>query len=43
MINALKQDERLLSYSETQGELELREAIAEYIFEKRNVLRHQTG
>ena len=38
MKNALKQDERLLSYSETQGELELREAIAEYIFEKRNVV-----
>ncbi len=37
MKNALRQDERLLSYSEAQGEPELREAIAEYIYEKRNV------
>lgn len=38
MKNALRQDERLISYSETQGERELREAIADYIFEKRNVV-----
>lgn len=38
MKNALKQDNRLLSYSETQGEPDLREAIADYILEKRNVV-----
>ena len=37
MKAALRQDERLLSYSETQGEPELRRAISEYILEKRNV------
>ena len=35
--SALRQDDRLLSYSEAQGELLLREAIADYIREKRNV------
>lgn len=34
---ALRQDERLLSYSEAQGEPELRQAISQYILEKRNV------
>lgn len=37
MKAALRQDERLLSYSEAQGEPELRQAISEYILEKRNV------
>lgn len=36
--NALRQQERLLTYSEAQGEYDLREAIAEYIREKRNVI-----
>lgn len=35
--SALRQDDKLLSYSEAQGELLLREAIADYIREKRNV------
>lgn len=35
--SALRQDDKLLSYSEPQGELQLREAIADYIREKRNV------
>lgn len=35
--SALRLDDRLLSYSEAQGELLLREAIADYIREKRNV------
>jgi len=35
--SALRQDEKLLSYSEPQGELLLREAVADYIREKRNV------
>lgn len=35
--SALRQDDRLLSYSEPQGELLLREAVADYIREKRNV------
>lgn len=35
--SALRQDERLLSYSEPQGELELREALSQYILESRNV------
>lgn len=34
---ALRQDEKLLSYSEPRGERELREAISEYIRVKRNV------
>lgn len=34
---ALRLDSRLLSYSEPQGEYELRQAISEYIREKRNV------
>lgn len=37
MKAALRQNERLLSYSEPQGEEELRQAISEYILEKRNV------
>lgn len=36
--SALRQDERLLSYSEPQGEAELREVLSEYIREKRNVV-----
>lgn len=38
MKNALRQDERLLSYSETQGEYELRAVLSGYIREKRNVI-----
>lgn len=34
---ALRLDSRLLSYSEPQGEYELRQAISEYIRDKRNV------
>lgn len=36
--SALRQDERLLSYGEPQGEYELRSALAKYIGEKRNVV-----
>ncbi|MDE6156093.1 MAG: PLP-dependent aminotransferase family protein, partial [Eubacterium sp.] len=36
--SALRQSERLLSYSQPQGEYDLRCAIAEYIREKRNVI-----
>ncbi len=36
--SALRQKERLLSYSEPQGEYDLRCAIAQYIKEKRNVI-----
>lgn len=36
--NALRQQERLLTYSEVQGEPDLREALAHYIREKRNVI-----
>lgn len=36
--SALRQDERLLSYGEVQGEYELREVIAKYITENRNVV-----
>lgn len=35
--SALRQDDRLLSYSEPQGELELREALSQYILDSRNV------
>lgn len=35
--NALRQQERLLSYSAVQGEQDLREALSDYIREKRNV------
>lgn len=35
--SALRQQERLLSYSDVQGEEDLREVLAEYIREKRNV------
>ncbi len=35
--SALRQDDKLLSYGEAQGELLLREAIADYVREKRNV------
>lgn len=35
--NALRQQERLLSYSAVQGEEDLREALSDYIREKRNV------
>lgn len=38
MKNALRQDERLLTYGEAQGEAELREALAEYVRDKRNVI-----
>lgn len=36
--SALRQDERLLSYGAVQGERDLREAVAQYITEKRNVV-----
>lgn len=36
--SALRQKNRLLSYSSPQGEFDLREAIAKYIYEKRNVV-----
>lgn len=36
--SALRQEERLCSYSEPQGEEDLREAIAEHIRKKRNVI-----
>lgn len=36
--SALRQEDRLCSYSEEQGELDLREAIADYIRDKRNVI-----
>lgn len=36
--SALRQDERLLSYGEPQGELELREAVCQYIGEKRRIV-----
>ena len=38
---ALRQKERLCSYSEPQGEEDLREAIAEYIRGKRNVIANR--
>ena len=38
MKNALRQQERLLTYGEAQGEAELREVLAEYIRDKRNVI-----
>ena len=36
--SALRQDKRLLSYGESQGEYELREVIAEYVMNKRNAV-----
>lgn len=36
--SALRQDERLLSYGAVQGEPDLREAVAQYISQKRNVV-----
>ena len=36
--SALRQDERLLSYGAVQGELDLREAVSQYISQKRNVV-----
>lgn len=36
--NALRQQDRLLTYSEERGELDLREALSDYIREKRNVV-----
>ena len=36
--SALRQDERLLSYGEPQGEADLREAICSYIGKERNVI-----
>ncbi len=36
--SALRQQERLLSYSEMQGEKDLRNALSDYIREKRNVI-----
>lgn len=38
MKSALRQDEKLLSYGEPQGELEFREVLADYIRETRNVV-----
>lgn len=36
--SALRQKERLLTYSETQGEQDLRAALADYVRERRNVI-----
>lgn len=36
--SALRQDERLISYGEEQGEYELREALADYLARKRNAV-----
>ncbi|MGN0536326.1 MAG: PLP-dependent aminotransferase family protein [Eubacterium sp.] len=36
--SALRQEERLLSYSDPQGEYDLRLAITKYIYEKRNII-----
>lgn len=36
--SALRQQSRLLSYGQAQGELDLREAICKYIYEKRNII-----
>lgn len=36
--SALRQDARMLSYGEVQGEYDLRAAVAQYITEKRNVI-----
>ena len=36
--SALRQDERLLSYGEPQGELDFREVLAQYIRTQRNIL-----
>lgn len=36
--SALRQNERLLSYGEPQGEPDLRQAISKYIYEKRNII-----
>lgn len=36
--SALRQDERLLSYGEPQGESELREVLCEYVYKSRNIL-----
>lgn len=36
--SALRQDERLLSYGEPQGEADFRQALCEYIRERRNIL-----
>lgn len=38
MKSALRQDERLLSYGEPQGEEDFREVLGRYLLEKRNVL-----
>lgn len=38
MKNALRQDERLLSYGEPQGEREFREVLAGYLRQNRNVI-----
>lgn len=38
MKSALRQDERLLSYGEPQGEAEFREVLCDYLREKRNVV-----
>lgn len=38
MKSALRQDERLLSYGEPQGEMEFREVLCNYLQEKRSVI-----
>lgn len=38
MKSALRQDERLLSYGEPQGELEFREVLSQYLQKERNVV-----
>ncbi len=36
--SALRQDDRLLSYGESQGEAELREVLSDYVYKSRNIL-----
>lgn len=36
--SALRHKDRLISYGDAQGEYDLREAIADYIYEKRNII-----
>lgn len=36
--SALRQDERLLSYGESQGENDLREALSDYVYKNRNIV-----
>ncbi len=36
--SALRQDERLLTYGESQGEMDFREVLSDYVRERRNIL-----